>query len=99
MGTFLSKLLGSGTGVSSKRFIGFVASVAMILIAIVDLFSDYTVSDYVFDGLMWLAIAGLGFIASERFADVLSARYSSKRNDAPPTPLNDPFSEGPRYPI
>lgn len=87
------KLFGSGTGVSSKRFIGFIAAVSMIVIAIVDLFTDNTVTDYVFDGLMWLAIAGLGFVASERFADVLGSKYSSKKRDQD-YPYDDDFNGG-----
>lgn len=81
MKSFLMKLFGSGTGVSSKRFIGFLASITMVFVSIVDLFTDNVVSDYVFEGLMWLAISGLGFVASERFADVLSSKYSSKKED------------------
>ena len=81
MKSFLMKLFGAGTGVSSKRFIGFIAAVSMIVIAMVDLFTDNTVTDYVFDGLMWLAIAGLGFVASERFADVLSTNKKAKGQD------------------
>jgi hypothetical protein len=42
--------------------------------SIVDLFSDYTITDYVFEGLVWLAVAGLGFIASEKFAELLNSR-------------------------
>ena len=80
MKSFFSKLFGAKTGISSKRFIGFLAAVTMIFVAIVDLFTDKTVSDYVFEGLMWLAIAGLGFVASERFADVLSSSKSSPKN-------------------
>ena len=80
MKSFFSKLFGAKTGVSSKRFIGFLAAITMIFIAIVDLFTDKTVSDYVFEGLMWLAIAGLGFVASERFADVFSGNRSSAKN-------------------
>lgn len=77
------KLFGAGTGVSSKRFIGFIAAVSMIVIAMVDLFTDNEVTDYVFEGLMWLAIAGLGFVASERFANVLSSRSSGKNDQTP----------------
>ena len=81
MKSFLMKLFGASTGVSSKRFIGFIAAVSMIVIAMVDLFTDNEVTDYVFEGLMWLAIAGLGFVASERFADVLSANKKAKGQD------------------
>ena len=80
MKSFFSKLFGAKTGISSKRFIGFLAAVTLRFVAIVDLFTDKTVSDYVFEGLMWLAIAGLGFVASERFADVLSSSKSSPKN-------------------
>jgi hypothetical protein len=74
MKSFFSKLFGAKTGISSKRFIGILSAVTMIFVAIVDLFTDKTVSDYVFEGLMWLAIAGLGFVASERFADVIGSK-------------------------
>jgi hypothetical protein len=63
----------------------------MIFVAIVDLFTDNTVSDYVFDGLMWLAIAGLGFVASERFADVL---ISNKRQKNYPLDPGKPMEQG-----
>lgn len=64
------------------------AAVTMIFVAVVDLFTDKTVSDYVFEGLAWLAVAGLGFVASERFADVLSNKRPSKSQDPtdPSTP-------------
>lgn len=84
MKKFFLGLMGSKTGISSKRFIGFMAAITMIFIAVVDLFTDKTVSDYVFEGLMWLAVAGLGFVASERFADVLSSRRTPINPPAPP---------------
>lgn len=92
---FFYSLLGSGTGVSSKRFIGFIAAITMIFVAVVDLFSDKTVSDYVFDGLMWLAIAGLGFVASERFADVLISNKRQKNNTINETPTQDINQDSP----
>jgi hypothetical protein len=81
MKSFFSKLFGAKTGVSSKRFIGFLAAITMIFVAVVDLFTDKTISNYVFEGLMWLAIAGLGFVASERFADVLVSRKKENIRD------------------
>jgi hypothetical protein len=83
MKSFFYKLFGAKTGISSKRFIGFLAAVTMIFVAIVDLFTDKTVSDYVFEGLMWLAIAGLGFVASERFADVIGSKKKPVDNSQP----------------
>jgi hypothetical protein len=90
--SFFYKLLGSGTGVSSKRFIGFIAAVTMIFVAVVDLFSNNTVSEYVFDGLKWLAIAGLGFVASEKFADVLVSKNKDvPTQQTPPTDNEQPI--------
>lgn len=66
MKSFLQKLISSSDEVSSKRFIGIVAAFVMFTIALVDLFSNNKVEEYVFDGLMWIVIAGLGFIASEK---------------------------------
>jgi hypothetical protein len=66
MKSFLSKLFSSSNDVSSKRFIGIIASFVMFTIAIVDLFTSNTVEEFVFDGLMWIVIAGLGFVASEK---------------------------------
>lgn len=94
---FFYSLLGSGTGVSSKRFIGFIAAVTMIFVAVVDLFTENTVSDYVFDGLMWLAIAGLGFVASERFADVLISNKKQKSDSLDQTQIesvNQDYPDG-----
>ena len=43
-------------------------------LSIVDLFSDFVVTDYVFDGLVWLSIAGMGFVASEKFAELINKK-------------------------
>jgi hypothetical protein len=72
MKKFLKSLLSSSGEISSKRSIGISASLTIIFASIVDLFSNYTITDYVFEGLVWLAIAGLGFIASEKFTDFIS---------------------------
>jgi hypothetical protein len=66
MKNFFTKLLSSSDDVSSKRFIGIMAAFVMFTIALVDLFTNKTVEDYIFDGLMWIVIAGLGFIAGEK---------------------------------
>jgi hypothetical protein len=71
MKKFLKSLLSSSGEISSKRSIGISASLTIIFASIVDLFSNYTITDYVFEGLVWLAIAGLGFIASEKFTDLI----------------------------
>jgi len=74
MRKFLKSLLTSSGEISSKRSIGVSAAITIMFASIVDLFSDYTITDYVFEGLVWLAVAGLGFIASEKFAELLNSR-------------------------
>jgi hypothetical protein len=74
MRKFLKSLLTSSGEISSKRSIGVSAAITIMFASIVDLFSDYTITDYVFEGLVWLAVAGLGFIASEKFAELLNTK-------------------------
>jgi hypothetical protein len=74
MRKFLKSLLTSSGEISSKRSIGVSAAITIMFASIVDLFSDYTMTDYVFEGLVWLAVAGLGFIASEKFAELLNTK-------------------------
>ena len=78
MKKFFKSLLSANGEISSKRSIGISAALTIIFASVVDLFSNYTITDYVFEGLVWLAIAGLGFIASEKFAD-----FISKKNTKP----------------
>lgn len=77
MRKFFKSLLTANGDISSKRSIGISAAMTIIFASIVDLFSDFTITNYVFEGLVWLAIAGLGFVASEKFAEV----FNSKKNN------------------
>ena len=54
MKRFFKSLLTSNGGISSKRSVGVSASFIVLFISLVDLFSDFVVTDYVFDGLVWL---------------------------------------------
>ena len=63
--TFLSKLLGSSTGVSSKRFITVVSFFLIVIISLFDLFTIYTVNQFIFNGLMYLCSIGLGTIVAQ----------------------------------
>ena len=74
MRRFFKSLLTANGGISSKRSVGVSASFIVLFISIVDLFSDFVVTDYVFDGLVWLSIAGMGFVASEKFAELINKK-------------------------
>lgn len=67
---WLKSLLSDGTDheVSSKRTITLLAFILCSTAFIADLFYDLSVAENVYEGMMYIAIAGLGFTASERFA-------------------------------
>lgn len=54
--------------VSSKRVITVLAFVMCGVAFMVDLFTEYKAEPHLFDSMMYIAIAGLGFTASEKFA-------------------------------
>ena len=53
---------------SSKRVIAMLAFLFCGIAFFVDLFTDYAVSDHLFDSMMWVVVAGLGFTGLEKFA-------------------------------
>ena len=64
-----SMLADSGNGsVSSKRVVTLLAFLMCSVAFIVDIFTEYTTDPHLFDSMMYIAIAGLGFTASEKFA-------------------------------
>lgn len=58
---------GTDNGISSKRVVTFLAFVLCAMGFVGDLFWDLDVKDVVYESMMYIAIAGLGFTASERF--------------------------------
>lgn len=74
MKKFLKTMLSNSNDISSKRIIGIMSSISIIIIAFIDLLSNYKITDYVFEGLVWLAVAGLFFVASEKFSDFVNTR-------------------------
>lgn len=67
---FLGGLLSDGTddNISSKRLITFIAFILCGVAFMVDLITPYKASPALFDSMMYIVIAGLGFTASEKFA-------------------------------
>lgn len=54
--------------VSSKRVITLLAFIMCSIAFMVDLFTVYEVKPVLFDSMMYIVVAGLGFTASEKFA-------------------------------
>jgi len=67
---WLTSMLSDGTNnsISSKRVITFIAFLLCGMAFCVDLFTPFTVTANLFDSMMYIVIAGLGFTASEKFA-------------------------------
>jgi hypothetical protein len=59
---------GTDEGISSKRVVTLLAFVLCAIAFISNLFWNFTIDAALFDGMMYIAIAGLGFTASEKFS-------------------------------
>ena len=55
---------------SSKRVVTFLAFLLCGTAFIANLFWNYKVESYMFEGMIYLTMAGLGFTASEKFASI-----------------------------
>jgi hypothetical protein len=58
---------GTDDRISSKRLVTFLAFLLCATAFVADLFWNLDVKDSVYEGMMYIAIAGLGFTASEKF--------------------------------
>ena len=58
---------GTDEGISSKRVVTLLAFILCSIAFDGNLFWDLTVDEKIFEGMMYIAIAGLGFTASEKF--------------------------------
>ena len=59
---------GDNGSVSSKRVVTFLAFTMCSVAFVADQFMGYKANQYLFDAMMYIVIAGLGFTASEKFA-------------------------------
>jgi len=59
---------GTDEGISSKRLVTFIAFILCAIAFVANLFWNFDIKDSIFEGMMYIAIAGLGFTASERFS-------------------------------
>ena len=90
--SFLKSMLQDGVdgSLSSRRVITFLAFVLCGIAFVANLFWGYKVETYMFEGMIYLAMAGLGVTVAEKF----SARSSTPANPMQPTyyqPINRPM--------
>jgi hypothetical protein len=63
---FLKSLISENESVSSKRIVALLAVLTIEIIAFVNLFTGKSVQEFIFDGLIMLALGGLGITAVEK---------------------------------
>lgn len=56
------------SALSSKRVIALLAFICCMIGFFVDLFTDFQITQAIFDSMMWIVISGLGFTGLEKFA-------------------------------
>lgn len=56
------------SSLSSKRVIAFLAFLCCMIGFFVDLFTNYNITQTIYDSMMWIVISGLGFTGLEKFA-------------------------------
>lgn len=56
------------SALSSKRVIALLAFICCMIGFFVDLFTNYQITQQIFDSMMWIVISGLGFTGLEKFA-------------------------------
>jgi hypothetical protein len=65
---------------SSKRVVTFLAFVLCGIAFVSNLFWNYKVEPYMFEGMIYLTMAGLGFTASEKFASINKNKQNTENN-------------------
>jgi hypothetical protein len=58
---------GTDEGISSKRIVTLLAFLLCSIAFFGNLFFNLTIDSTLYEGMMWIAISGLGFTASEKF--------------------------------
>lgn len=81
---WLRSMLSDGTdeAVSSKRVITLLAFIMCSVTFMVDTFTEYDVNETLFESMMYIVIAGLGFTASENYTGFKTrTRIRQRKND------------------
>jgi hypothetical protein len=66
---------------SSKRFVTVGAFLLLSVAFLVDVFMEIDIPEYVWDDMMYVVAAGIGFTASERFTKIVERK---KEEESPP---------------
>lgn len=70
------------SALSSKRVIALLAFICCMTGFFVDLFTNYQITQAIFDSMMWIVISGLGFTGLEKFAGKFQLTSKSDNQSA-----------------
>lgn len=82
MKKWITEMLSSEGNISSKRVIAFGAFALLAIGFLSNLYFGFTIEEFMYETMSYIVIAGLGFTASEFFANV-------KRKGGGPTKENE----------
>jgi len=66
--TYLKDMMSENGNTSSKRWVAVVATLLIVIGYIANLFWDYTIEEFIFNGVMYIVIGTLGITGVEKFA-------------------------------
>ncbi len=81
MKDFFLKMLSEENKTSSKRVVTFAAFLLIAIGYLVELFTEFKVSESTFNALEYIVIAGLGFTASEKFVSFKRETKTERKDD------------------
>jgi hypothetical protein len=81
MKDFFIKMLSEERKTSSKRVVTFAAFILLTIGFLVELFTEFSVSENTFNAVEYIVIAGLGFTASEKFVNFKQVTKKEDKSD------------------
>lgn len=81
LGTYISTVLKDvDNEYSSKRLVVLIAMASLTTAFFSNLFFDHTIEQFIFDGMMYIVIAGLGIVGAEKFSPQTKNRIPNDNN-------------------
>lgn len=78
LGTYISTVLKDvDNAYSSKRLVVLVAMASLTTAFFSNLFFNYTIEQFIFDGMMYIVVAGLGIVGAEKFSPQTKNRVTN----------------------
>lgn len=66
--SYIKDMMSDGGNPSTKRWVAVVSTLLIVIGYIANLFWDYTIEEFIFNGVMYIVIGTLGITGVEKFA-------------------------------